>query len=199
MTSISDYLYLANVLVALQEKLYFKLKQIDKTEYNWLTPSMVAKCNARLENTIGRECKTHRPKIEYTIIEQKNEEDHENIDAFLCSALNTTDVFRFTARSDLITKECLWEIKCTSALSIDHKLQLVIYAWLWRITENREKKFRLFNIKSGMVLSLCASMEDLNQIMVALLKGRYIHQEPKTDEEFLNECREKMVDIEKVV
>jgi nucleoside-triphosphatase THEP1 len=199
MTSISDYLYLANVLVALQEKLYFKLKQIDKTEYNWLTPTMVAKCNARLENTIGRECKTHRPKIEHTIIEQKNEEDHENIDAFLCSALNTTDVFRFTARSDLITKECLWEIKCTSALSIDHKLQLVIYAWLWRITENKEKKFRLFNIKSGMVLSLCASMEDLNQIMVALLKGRYIHQEPKTDEEFLNECREKMVDIEKVV
>jgi hypothetical protein len=41
-------------------------------------------------------------------------------------------------------------------------------------------------------------MEDLNQIMVALLKGRYIHQEPKTDEEFLNECREKMVDIEQV-
>ena len=198
MSSISDYLYLANVLIALQEKLYFKLKQIDKTEYTWLTAKMVAQCNKRLENTIGKECANKKPKIEKLIIQQKDDEAHGAIDEFLLTNMETTTKFRFTARVDLITEDSLWENKCTSTLSLDHKLQLVIYAWLWKMTRpSKTKKFKLFNIKSGEVLVLNATMEQLNYIMIELLKGKYFVQEKKTNEEFLEECIEKMGSITK--
>jgi len=193
MSSISDYLYLANVLIALQEKLYFKLKQIDKTEYTWLTAKMVAQCNKRLENTIGKECMNKKPKIEKIIIQQKDEEGHEEIDEFLLKEMETTTKFRFTARVDLISEDSVWENKCTSTLSLDHKLQLVIYAWLWKMTRpSKSKKFKLFNIKCGEVLVLNATMEQLNYIMIELLKGKYFVQEKKTDDEFLEECIQKM-------
>lgn len=196
MSSISDYLYLANVLIALQEKLYFKLKQIDKTEYTWLTAKMVAQCNKRLENTIGKECENKKPKIEKVIIQQKDDEAHQTIDEFLLSNMETTTKFRFTARVDLITEDSLWENKCTSSLSLDHKLQLVIYAWLWKMTRpSKIKKFKLFNIKSGEVLVLNATMEELNYIMIELLKGKYFVQEKKSDEEFLKECIGKMESV----
>ena len=199
MTSISDYLYLANVLIALQEKLYFKLKQIDKTEYTWLSPKIVAQCNSRLENTIGKECNNKKPKIEKLIIQQKDEDAHEEIDEFLSSAMETNAKFRFTARVDLVTEDTVWENKCTTTLTIDHKLQLVIYAWLWKMThreddkEKPEKKYKLFNIKTGEVLVLDATTEQLNYIMVELLKGKYFVQEKKTDTEFIEDCMEKML------
>ena len=41
--------------------------------------------------------------------------------------------FRFSARVDLLTDNTLWELKCTSQLGMDHKLQVIIYAWLWRV------------------------------------------------------------------
>jgi len=199
MTSISDYLYLANVLIALQEKLYFKLKQIDKTEYTWLSPKIVAQCNSRLENTIGKECNNKKPKIEKLIIQQKDEDAHEEIDEFLSTAMETNAKFRFTARVDLVTEDTVWENKCTTTLTIDHKLQLVIYAWLWKMThreddkEKPEKKYKLFNIKTGEVLVLDATTEQLNYIMVELLKGKYFVQEKKNDREFIEDCMEKML------
>jgi hypothetical protein len=56
----------------------------------------------------------------------------------------------------------------------------------------KNKKFKLFNIKSGEVLVLNATMEQLNYIMIELLKGKYFVQEKKTDDEFLEECIQKM-------
>jgi hypothetical protein len=40
------------------------------------------------------------------------------------------------------------------------------------------------------VLSLNATLEDLNTIMLALLKGKFQKQDVKTDEEFIAECKE---------
>ena len=39
--------------------------------------------------------------------------------------------FRFSARVDILTKDTLWELKCTSQLSIEHMLQLILYAWIY--------------------------------------------------------------------
>ena len=50
-------------------------------------------------------------------------------------------------------------------------LQLAIYAWIWNMkymedtTDDNEKEFRLFNIKTGELLRMDASMGDLNNIM----------------------------------
>jgi nitrite reductase/ring-hydroxylating ferredoxin subunit len=59
--------------------------------------------------------------------------------------------------------------------------------------EKPEKKYKLFNIKTGEVLVLDATTEQLNYIMVELLKGKYFVQEKKNDREFIEDCMEKML------
>ena len=125
----ADYLFLANVYTAFQEKLYFKLKQITRDDYTWLTEDMFKKCKARLTKTIGPECETAQPLIEKTIIHQSQELEHESIDVFLSEYFVSTLKFRFTARTDLITQTSMWEIKCVREITMDHQLQVVIYAW----------------------------------------------------------------------
>jgi len=186
-TSISDYLYLANVYVAVQEKLYFKLKQIGRDEYDWLNPEIFSKCKERLHAIIGKECENMNPEIEKTIIHRKEEEEHARIDEYLSQFFENHKKFRFTARVDLISATTIWELKCTSKLSIDHLLQVVIYAWIWNMSHDEKKEFKIFNIKTGEIMVLNASMEELHYIMLSLLQGKYLEQEPKTDEEFMAE------------
>jgi len=193
--TINDYLYVANVSVAVQETLYFKLKQIDREEYDWLSENMVTKCIRRLDNIIGSECTNTMPRIEETIIHQSNDKAHSNIDEFLEPFFGKETKFRFTARTDLITEKTVWELKCTSKISIDHMLQVVIYAWLWRMnssSDNKksdEKRFMIFNIKTNELLRLEANISDLNSIMVSLLKGKFQKPELKVDDEFISDCK----------
>jgi len=191
--TIEDYLYIANVSVAVQEMLYFKLKQIDRDEYNWLTEEMVIACKERLRTIIGPDCENTMPSIEDTIIHESADEQHTNIDAYLKTIFNDSRQFRFTARVDLITESTVWELKCTSEITIEHLVQVIAYAWLWNMRSNPTedlpaKTFKIFNIKTGDILRLDATMEDLNYIMTELLVGKYKEIIPKTDEEFLSEC-----------
>ena len=188
--STSDYLFLANISVAVQETLYFKLKQIDRTEYNWLTESVLENCKVRLDNIIGKDCENGDLRIEETIIHSGDDVGHKFIDEFLAKHFGKDIQFRFTARVDLITEDTLWELKCTTKISIDHLLQLAIYAWLWKMypREDKERKFNIFNIRTNERLSLNATLEDLNTIIVILLKGKFQKQEIKTDEEFIKDC-----------
>jgi hypothetical protein len=181
--TIEDYLYLANIYVATQEKLYFKLKQIDPTEYNWLSIAHFENCRDRLSEIIGKEC-SECPRIEETIVHPSMETEHERIDNALAPFFENKK-FRFTARTDLITPTSVWEIKCTSKLSTDHLLQVAIYAWLWTITKDEKKDFKILNVKTGEVLRLDASREDLDYIIVSILQGKYLEHEPINDEEFI--------------
>ena len=186
----SDYLFLANISVAVQETLYFKLKQIDRDEYNWLTDSVLNECKSRLDTIIGPDCSDFD--VEETIIHSSDDNAHKSIDEFLRQHFDPNIQFRFTARVDLISDSTVWELKCTSKISIDHLLQVAIYAWLWKMRNNNgepsEKHFRIFNIRTKELLSLNATLEDLNTIIVALLKGKFQKKEMKSDEEFINDC-----------
>jgi hypothetical protein len=171
------------------------LKQINRNEYNWLTEEQIKKCRERLKNVIGADCHNQIPSIEEVIIDYQDEEMHKTTDEFLRPIFGSNKQFRFYGRVDLITKNIVWELKCTSKISIEHLLQVVIYAWLWRmrggvdVVHSRKKDFKIFNIKTGEILRLDASMEELHTIMIALLKGKYLEEEPKTDEEFIDECK----------
>jgi len=195
-TTIRDYLYYANVSVAIQETLYFKVKQIEKDEYNWLDETITYQCKERLRNVIGIECKESPPRIEETIIHQSEDAQHKNIDAFISQHYEPHYKFRFTARMDLITEKTLWELKCTSKISIDHILQTVIYAWLWRTQYPEDKRdFKILNIKTGEIKRLDATKDDLDSIILALLRGKYQETKPKTDEEFLAECQQSISEL----
>ena len=186
--SIEDYLYMANVYVATQEKLYFKLKQIQQDEYGWLNQQVLAKCKKRIIQVLDEECKDSSPQIEKTVLQKFDDNAHENIDACLFRYF-PTDQFRFTARVDLMTERTLWEIKCCSVISMDHLLQVVIYAWIMRTLDpGFSKKVKIFNIKTGEIRHLEAEKSLLDKIMVALLKGKYGKQKILETEMFLEDC-----------
>jgi hypothetical protein len=194
--SVEEYLYMANVHQATEEKLYFKLKQIERDEYDWLSPEVLKKCKKRLLDVLESEItsgggheEAEEPEMEKTIIDCMNEEGNQKINAFLSNHFPSNQQFQFTARVDLITRDTLWELKCTSEISAEHMIQTVIYAWIMRtIDPTFSKKVKIFNIRTGEVLELVAEKAALDKIVLALLKGKYGDQTTLTDAEFLKEC-----------
>ena len=53
------------------------------------------------------------------------------------------------------------------------------------IYPENKKKFKLLNIKTGELLKLNATEDELTKIVVALLKGKYDKLYVRSDEEFL--------------
>ena len=190
----SDYLYMANMYISINERLYYNLKQIDQDEYTWLTTEILEKCKNRLDLIIGPDCIdemgiSQQPIFEKTIIHYTMEDEHILIDKTILEIYGQDAKFRFSGRIDLITEKTVWELKCTSQLSIDNLLQVVIYAWIWRIIYKDKpefnKQFKILNIKTGEIKRLDATLEQLNQIMEKLLKGKYAKQEKINDAKFI--------------
>ena len=146
----SDYLYLANISAAIDTKLYSKMKQIEIDEYEWLDDSKLQLCFERLNSIVGEECRTGKWFPEKLIIHESCDEDHLEMDRCLTPFFPLSEnIFRFTARIDLETEQSIWELKFTSSITIEHKLQTVIYAWIYQMVYNKKKIVRLFNIKTG--------------------------------------------------
>jgi hypothetical protein len=194
--TVQDYLYMANVYASIQEKLYFKLKQVPKMECTWLSEEILGQCKDRLDNILTAEFENNPEdiKIEEELITILEETKHINIDHELAKIFHNEKRFRFSARTDLITTKTLWELKCTTAITIDHMLQVVLYSWLWRLIhkdmEQEKKPIKIFNIKTGEILRLEADIEVLNQIVIALLEGKYGALDIKNDQVFIQDCQD---------
>lgn len=220
----AEYLYMSNVYIAFQERLYFKLKQIDIDEYNWLTEEMMNKCNQRIDTIIchtpGNRTTATDPTtdpitdpitdptndppsrqlgnnfvFENTFIHYSQEDKHTMIDQLLRPYLTTQEVYRFTARLDLITEQDVWELKFVKEITTEHYLQFVIYAWLWRCVHYNDevqyvKEFKLFNIRKEEVFELTASLEELTEIVALIVKSKYEVVTTQTEDEFLDSCGE---------
>jgi hypothetical protein len=186
--NIGDYLYMANVLEAAQEKLYFKVKQIKRDEYTWLSSSHLTSCKKRMMNILGKEIQKREPQMEHPIITYDDEYATDRINDALAPFM--TDRFAFSARVDLLTHKTLWELKCTGEITTEHMIQTVIYAWIMRtVGPTSSKAVKIFNIRLGIVLRLEASIEQLTTIVVSLLKGKYERLPPSTEADFLSECK----------
>jgi len=188
---IEDYLYLANISTAIDTKLYSKMKQIEMDEYHWLDPVKLQTCFERLDTIVGKECRSGKWFPEKTIIHESCDEDHFEIDHCLTPFFPSNEYkFRFTARIDLETEQSIWELKFTSNITIEHKMQTVVYAWLYQMLYKHKKTVRLFNIKTGELWKIEAEMEDLTKIVVALLRGKVNKTGKKTEADILGECDE---------
>jgi hypothetical protein len=191
----AEYLYMSNVYLTCQDKLYYKLKQIPRDAYEWLTDTMVDACCATMDAVIGKDTETIES-YEHTLIHTKDEDLHASMDRILNAAMpamQAHEKYRFHARLDLVTKECIWEIKCTQQLTIEHMLQVVIYAWIARAMANHggdmgNKQVKILNIKSGEVLELCATLDELTEIIVMLIQSKYARKTVLTEDEFLAAC-----------
>jgi hypothetical protein len=56
-------------------------------------------------------------------------------------------------------------------------------------SKSDEKIFRLFNVKTNELLRLNATMEELNTIMISILKSKTYVQNIKCDDELINDCK----------
>ena len=189
--SINDYLYLSNIYISIQERLYFKLKQINLNEYNWIDQELLNQCIERLEKMIV-ENNEYIPSFEKTLIHNSNESLHENIDHILKPHFTENILFRFSAIIDVFSENSIWELKFTNQISIEHKIQLVIYAWIYQSMNLPSRDFKLFNIKTGELYVLNSNFNDLSTIVISILKGKYEKPLIKTDFEFKNSVKKHM-------
>ena len=189
--TISDYLFVGCLYAAVSNKTYSRVKQIPRDNYTWLSEEMITQTIERLRNTIGTKCDSNWCP-EYTLIHRESDEEHMMIDKLLSPYLKKNQVYRFTCRCDIATESSFWELKCTSQLTVEHKIQLVLYAWLYQNKgyglldgNKKEKEFHLFNFKTHEHLQLKATTEQLNQIIVEVVKGKQV-KSYLNDEEFLS-------------
>jgi hypothetical protein len=187
----ADYLYLSNMYIALKEHLYFKLSQISIEDYKWLPPSVIRQSFKIIRTALaddflegGDECPpTFSP--EETIIQY--DEDYKKMDEILENA--DVRLFRLNARVDLVTSKTVWEIKCTTNTTIEHQLQVVLYAWIWRVAlEMPARNFKIMNIKTGEILELKATDSQLTDVVLEIFKNKYTRHKIRTTDEFLEEA-----------
>ena len=190
-SNINDYLFLSNIYISIQERLYFKLKQININQYNWLNKEDIKDCLMRLENLVNIECE-NIPEFEKYIIHHSKDDLHVNIDKTLKPFFAENILFRFSAIVDVFTEKSIWELKCTNTITIEHKIQMICYAWLWEMMEMPKREFKLLNIKTGELFVLNYEIDQLTTIIVLILKGKYEKPVFKTNEVFLEDLIQYM-------
>lgn len=171
----ADFLYLANVYVAVRDKLYFKLAQIDR--YDWVTEGMANGCIDNLKRRLDTTSLEFEKDISYSFVSPKYGE--------VC----------LRGRLDAVSNECVWEFKCVAALQLEHFLQVVVYAWMWKnasgmvgVTGESQRSFRIMNVRNGSVWELDTSSYLLGEVVDVLLKNKYGKDNLCGDKEFVANC-----------
>ena len=160
--TIEEFTYLAVVYFSLRSKLYFKLEQIKN--YNWLTEEMVDQVHNNMTILVN-------PQYEHDLIKTYD--------------LYETGPVKISGVLDCIDGNIIYELKCTSELTLEHKLQLIIYQWLW--SHQSHKNFKLFNIKTNELLRLEADDAIINKIINLLLIYKYQEKPKVSDAHFINQ------------
>jgi hypothetical protein len=187
--TIQEQLYMTNIYHAIQERTLFRVNQIQLEEYNWLTPEIIEKTNARISEQFPPNAHVE---VEQTII-YDNDELHTKIDEWMSARLPELNKIRFSAaRVDVITPDTIWELKCTNDISVEFLMQVVVYAWIWKMVyPYKPKTFRIFNIKTNEIRRLePVNSGDLDDIMYEIIRGKYLKDTPISDQAFVQECNQ---------
>ena len=184
-----DYLYLTNVYIAIDKGLLHKVTQIEN--YGWFTKMAKKKSMAYLKEQIGKECE-----FEFELGKQRVS-DNNPTKCFKYQHEKYGEL-KYTGRVDAIDSKTIWEFKCVTNLRDEHKLQLVVYAWIWnncmKETKGR-RKFKLMNIQTGEIFKLNNKKKKINKIMDLLLENKYFEHEDYTDEEFIERALQRSKSI----
>lgn len=95
-------------------------------------------------------------------------------------------------RIDAIDDKNVWELKCVNNISLEHKLQLIIYYFIFKHTDKNistNKDFKLLNMKSGEVLNLIKDETAIDYIMEKVFETKVMVKEKLPDEEFIKLCK----------
>ena len=101
--------------------------------------------------------------------------------------------FAYSGVLDLVTHSGIWEMKCTSMLSKEHQLQLLLYVWFWKglgllyqkspesfsdkerkYLSLEQKEFHLFNVKTSEHLRLSGEIgfDELTEFVAMWIDGK---------------------------
>lgn len=184
--TIADYLYIGNVYIAVTENIHSKLAQIDK--YDWLTQEVVDKCHKNMENNVSKNVK----------YELELGDEYDGVQMCYKYQTNSYGTIYIRGRIDAIDESTVWEFKCVNMLTMEHKLQVIMYAWIWRKCMKDVlggRQFKILNIRTGQILELNTSSYVIDQIVDILLDNKYDRKEKDDDPEFIEKCNNAIINI----
>jgi hypothetical protein len=189
-TTISQSLLITNIYNSMTNKLLFKVKQI--TTYDWLTADNVDNMICNIDRHI-----THPEELKYEM-EISNSSmfntRYDKMDAFIrvhCSNARISKL-RFNAIVDAVSTTTVWEFKCVESLTIEHKLQLLIYAWIWKMLDLGEREFTLMNVRTSEVYTLDLTTDVIDEIMIKIIESKYERVRRLNDCEFIKSCNDSV-------
>ena len=164
------YTRLAIMYISLTEKIYNKIQQI--TTHKWITKKMVESCFVPLRKYISDSASYERPIL------------------YDCDKYSDYGIVKFSGRMDTVDDELVLELKCTASLTLEHQLQLMIYAWMWRhINANLgSRMFKLVNMRTGEVQTLDPNSYLIDEAMLILLHNKYEKLPAVSDSDFVELC-----------
>ncbi|KAJ7108911.1 hypothetical protein C8R43DRAFT_962734 [Mycena crocata] len=83
------------------------------------------------------------------------------------------------------------EAKLTAALSVEDKIQAAIYGFLWAKKRDAPTLPRtiLFNVRDGEKLEISGSTKDVEDMLIGILREKYLPRMPTSDDQFQRSCR----------
>ena len=181
--SIEEYLHLANRIQSENTCFISRVAQIK--EYTWLTIPKKNKCIKNMSQGIeGKEVLfVERPLISCM--------DSKNVGIDVCHPRYGT--FKLTGRIDVETPDTIWEVKCVDEITTEHRMQLVLYAYMWQqlVTEGSEteKQFKLINARDGEVQVLDYRSYWMQEVVEAIFQAKMEQNERLSDDEFVSMVR----------
>jgi hypothetical protein len=107
-----------------------------------------------------------------------------------CDKYSDYGIVKFSGRMDTVDDDLVLELKCTASLTLEHQLQLMIYAWMWRhINANLgSRMFKLINMRTGEVQKLDPTSYLIDEAMLILLHNKYEKLPVVSDADFIDLC-----------
>jgi hypothetical protein len=168
-----DYTQIAVMYYSITEELLHKIAQIPR--FDWLTEEAVSTCHTIMKDHIPDNAayETESELLGYTGFPKYGS-------------------LTVRGRMDVVTDTDVYELKCVQEIKLEHKLQLLIYAWLWEVSGRFKKegsrRFKLLNTRSGELWELDSSSPLLKEAIEILLECKYGKIEEKTDSVFIEDC-----------
>lgn len=190
---IPELLERSNIWNSTKSGYKFKVKQI--TNYNWLSPQNLEKCLNRLKKHISKAADFE---VKINMIGEE-----ELLFRELTGYIDSWDELN------------VWEFKCVSNLTDEHKLQLAIYMYLfemklhirkkriskeknkglhkrkgkygkWIYEANLKMNYFLINILNNNIFKIKSSLSRLKEMIKALFEYKYQERKIESTEDFIN-------------
>lgn len=177
-TKMQDYITIGIYYSCICTKLLHKANQIIIRD--WLNIDDVKECHKHLSKYLSK-----NPKWEQSLTTNAL---NTSVFNFNHSKYGSIDIYN---RIDAIDENNVWELKCVNSLTIEHKLQLIIYYFIYKNTQldSTNKEFKLLNMKSGEVLLLNKNDKVIDYIMEKILETKILVKDKISDTDFIDSCK----------